>query len=175
MKSLSVLHWVIVIQMKIVLGDTPNTLIPQPSQGPGATHVALNQPRLHAHAETFPLTIFHTWITLKTAGDLFSLLTNSQCSVSADKLIPIIFKYSGGGGSSRSSLFSIMLSALNIVYSICTRAGRRLLWSVLFFEQSISDIALFSWDRVIFSHWPRNITQPLMESRCRHPYPPWFE
>ena len=30
-----------------------------------------------------------------------------------------------------------------------------------FFEQSISDIALFSWDRVIFSHWPGNITQPL--------------
>lgn len=116
----------------------------------------------------------HT-ITLKTAADLFSLLTNSQCSVSADKLIPIIFKYSSGGSSSRSSLFSTMLSAPNIVYSICTRADRRLLWSVLFFKQSISDTALFSWDRVIFLHWPRNITPTLMESRCRHPYPPRFE
>lgn len=126
--------------------------------------------------QTFSLDVFHTCITSKTAGRLFSLLTNSQCSVSADKLIPIIFKYSSGGGgggssSSRSSLFSIMLSALNIVYSICKCAGRRLLWSVLFFEQSISDIALFSWDRVIFLHWPRNITPPLMQSLCRHPYP----
>lgn len=87
---------------------------------------------------------------------------NSRCLVLADKLTPIIFKSSSGG--SRSSLFGIMLSALNIVYSICAGAGRRLLWSVLFFKQSISDIALFSWDRVIFSHWPGNITQPLMES-----------
>lgn len=90
-------------------------------------------------------------------------------SVLADKLTPIIFKSSGGGGGSRSSLFGIMLSALNIVYSICAGAGRRLLWSVLFFKQSISDIALFSWDRVIFSHWPGNITQPLMESWRLHP------
>lgn len=99
---------------------------------------------LHTHTQTFSLTIFHTCITLNTA-DLFSLWTNSQCSVSADKLIPIIFKYSSSSDNSRSSLFSIMLSALNIVYSICTRAGRRLvLWSVLFFKQSISDIAPFS-------------------------------
>lgn len=95
---------------------------------------------------------------------------NSQRSVLADKLIPIIFKYSS---ISRSSLFSIMLSAQNIVYSICTHAGCRLLWSVLFFTQSIFDIALFPWDRVIFSHWSRNITPPLMESwRCLpHPHP----
>lgn len=96
-------------------------------------------------------------------------------SVLADKLTPIIFKSSsgggGGGGGSRSSLFGIMLSALNIVYSICTGAHRRLLWSVLFFKQSISDIALFSWDRVIFSHWPGDITQPLMESWRLHPLP----
>lgn len=69
---------------------------------------------------------------------------NSRCLVLADKLTPIIFKSSSGGGGSRSSLFGIMLSALNIVYSICAGAGRRLLWSVLFFKQSISDIALFS-------------------------------
>lgn len=95
-------------------------------------------------------------------------------SVLADKLTPIIFKSSrggGDGGGSRSSLFGIMLSALNIVYSICTGAHRRLLWSVLFFKQSISDIALFSWDRVIFSHWPGDITQPLMESWRLHPLP----
>lgn len=95
-------------------------------------------------------------------------------SVLADKLTPITFKSSCGGGSgggSRSSLFGIMLSALNIVYSICTGADRRLLWSVLFFKQSISDIALFSWDRVIFSHWPGDITQPLMESWRLHPLP----
>lgn len=152
---------------EFVLGDTLRS-----------THAALTMiyPSCgFMHTQTFSLYIFHTCVTLKTAGDPFSLLTNTQCSVSADKLIPIIFKCSGGGGGSRSSLFSIMLSALNIVYSICSRAGRRLLWSVLFFQQSISDIALFSWDRVIFLHWPRNITPPLMESRCRHPYPPRFE
>lgn len=49
--------------------------------------------------------------------------------------------------------------------------SRRLLWSVLFFKQSVSDIALFSSDGVIFSHWSRNITPPLMESRRCHPSP----
>lgn len=99
-----------------------------------ATHAALTMiyPSCgFMHTQTFALDVFHTCITSKTAGHLFSLLTNSQCSVSPDKLIPIIFKYSGGG-SSRSSLFSIMPSALNIVYSICNRGGRRLLWSILF-------------------------------------------
>lgn len=95
--------------------------------------------------------------------------SENSCSLLADKLTPIIFKSSSGG--SRSSLFGIMLSALNIVYSICTGADRRLLWSVLFFKQSISDIALFSWDRVIFSHWLGDITQPLMESGRLHPLP----
>lgn len=125
--------------------------------------------------ETIPLATVHTCVRIssKTAGNLFSLLTNSQCSASSDKLIPIIFKCSGGGvGSSGSSLFSITLSTPNIVYSICTvPTSRRLLWSVLFFQQSVSDIALFSSDGVIFSHWPRNITPPLMESRRRHPSP----
>ena len=96
--------------------------------------------------------------------------SENRCSVLADKLTPIIFKSSSGSGS-RSSLFGIMLSALNIVYSICSGADRRLLWSVLFFKQSISDIALFSCDRVIFSHWPGDITQPLMESWRLHPLP----
>lgn len=74
--------------------------------------------------------------------------------------------------SSRLSLFRIMRSAPNVVYSICARAGPSTLWSVLFFKQSISDIAPFPWDRVIFSHWPCNITPPLMGSWAPlHPSP----
>lgn len=117
-----------------------------------------------------PLTAFHTSENCKR----YIQPSENSRSVLADKLTPIIFKSSsgGGGGGSRSSLFGIMLSALNIVYSICTGADRRLLWSVLFFKQSISDIALFSWDRVIFSHWPGDITQPLMESWRLDPPPP---
>lgn len=92
----------------------------------------------------FPLATFHTIIAFETAGDPFSLLTNTECSVLADKLIPIIFKYSGSGGGSGSSLFSIMLSALNIVYSIYSGAGRRLLWSVLIFQ------AIYFWYCSIF-------------------------
>lgn len=115
-----------------------------------------------------PLTTFYTCI-----WKLPEIHSENCRSVFDDKLTPIIFKSSSssGGSSGRSSLFGIMLSALNIVYSICTGAGRRLLWSVLFFKQSISDIALFSWDRVIFSHWPGNITQALMESWRQHPHP----
>lgn len=78
--------------------------------------------------------------TRKTARDPSSPAPpQKNSSLSADKLIPIVFKYSG------SSLFGMTLPALSIVYSICMRAAaiRRLLWSVLVFQQSISDIALF--------------------------------
>ncbi len=167
--------------MKFVFGDTehPDSMTADwlPPMLPLNHDLSQLRPRAHTHTQKhFPARHSPHALLWKLQGIYSALLTNSQCSVLADKLIPIIFKYGGGsGGSSRSSLFSIMLSALNIVYSICTRAGRRLLWSVLFFEQSISDIALFSWDRVIFSLQPADITQPLMESWCRHPYPPWFE
>lgn len=92
-------------------------------------HTETRRNVLPAHTKSCEGSIQHPPTSLKNS------------SLSADKLIPIVFKYSG------SSLFGMTLPAPSIVYSICMRAAaaaiRRLLWSVLVFQQSISDIALF--------------------------------